>query len=60
VLVLGRVPGQSIYIGNDIVVTVLRSQGGAIKIGITAPPEIKILREELRQTPAAKGHLIHG
>lgn len=47
-LVLTRKLGQKIKIGN-IVITVVDIQKNKVKIGIDAPPEIKILRTELKE-----------
>jgi carbon storage regulator len=47
-LVLSRKQGESICIGQNVAVTVLGIDGGRVKIGVTAPPEIAILRGELR------------
>lgn len=46
-LVLTRKRGQQIVIGGDITVTVLQSTNGRVRLGISAPPEVSILREEL-------------
>ena len=46
-LVLTRKPGEQIHIGDNIVVTVLGLQGGRVRLGITAPAEVPIRREEL-------------
>lgn len=46
-LVLVRKCDESIVIGGDIVVTVLGVDGDRIKLGINAPREISILRQEL-------------
>ena len=46
-LVLTRKRGQQIVIGDDIVVTVLESSNGRVRLGISAAPEVPILREEL-------------
>lgn len=46
-LVLRRKIGQSIVIGGTITVTVLTIDGERIKLGIEAPPEITITRQEL-------------
>ena len=46
-LVLTRRPGESIVIGNDIVVTVVEIKGGQVRIGINAPREIQVHREEI-------------
>lgn len=46
-LVLTRRKNQSIVIGDDIVVTVLEVKGEQIRIGITAPRDVQVYREEL-------------
>ena len=48
-LVLSRKAEESMYIGDDIKITVLDIRGGQVRIGITAPDEIKIHREEVYQ-----------
>lgn len=48
-LVLSRRPGESIVIGSDIVVTVLEVRGGQIRIGIDAPRDLQVHREEVYQ-----------
>ena len=50
-LVLARRDGESIYIGDDIVVTVVRIEGDRVKIGFEAPKEVKIWRSELKDAP---------
>lgn len=46
-LVVTRSENQSVMIGNDIVVTVLEVRGDQVRIGIQAPREVSIQREEL-------------
>jgi carbon storage regulator len=46
-LVLTRRPGESIVIGQDIVITVIEIKGGQVRIGIDAPREIDVYREEI-------------
>jgi carbon storage regulator len=46
-LVLSRKVGESIVISESIRVTVLQAKNGRIRLGIDAPPEVKVLREEL-------------
>lgn len=46
-LVLTRKSEQKIRIGNNIVITVLKVQGDQVSIGIEAPKELQIVREEL-------------
>jgi carbon storage regulator len=47
VLVLTRRSNQSIMIGTDIVVTVLEVRGEQVRIGIQAPREVEVHREEV-------------
>ena len=46
-LVLSRRAEESMFIGDDIKITVLDIRGGQVRIGITAPQDIKIHREEV-------------
>jgi carbon storage regulator len=46
-LVLSRKAEESMYIGDDIKITVLDIRGGQVRIGITAPQAVKIQREEV-------------
>ena len=46
-LVLTRRPGESIVVGQDIVVTVIEIKGGQVRIGIDAPRDIDVYREEI-------------
>ncbi len=46
-LVLSRREGESIVIGNDIVVTVLEVRAGQIRIGIDAPRDLQVHRQEI-------------
>ncbi len=48
-LILSRHKGQRIIIDHDIVITVLETGSGQTRIGIDAPDEVKIYREELLQ-----------
>jgi carbon storage regulator len=47
VLVLTRHVHQSIVIGHDVVVTVLEVRGDQVRLGITAPKDIQVHREEV-------------
>jgi carbon storage regulator len=47
VLVLTRRPGESIMIGDDIVVTVLDVRGEVVRVGIRAPRSVQVHREEV-------------
>lgn len=46
-LVMSRKVRESIQIGNDVVVTVTLIKPDAVRIGITAPRDVKIVRTEL-------------
>ncbi len=46
-LVLGRRPGEKIKIGNDITIHILSQQGQQVRVGIEAPPEVSVHREEI-------------
>ena len=46
-LVLTRRRGQSIVIGDSVVVTVLEATGDSVRLGITAPREVTVHREEV-------------
>ena len=46
-LVLSRKPGERILIGDDITITVVRLGPNNVRIGIEAPTEMNIVREEL-------------
>jgi carbon storage regulator len=46
-LVLSRKLDESIVIGNNIRITVVGIRGGQVRIGIEAPPSVKVFREEL-------------
>ena len=49
-LVLSRKVGQSILVGDHISIQVLQVTGGAVRLGIEAPADIRILRGELEQS----------
>ena len=46
-LVLARKKGQAIMIGRDIKISVLEVVGETVRLGLEAPPEMEIFREEL-------------
>lgn len=60
-LVLTRKTGQSIVIDGGIEITVLEVRGEQVRLGITAPREIRVNRKELL-TPieAAVAHVVIG
>ncbi|MBX4265164.1 carbon storage regulator CsrA [Clostridium estertheticum] len=46
-LVIGRKKGESLLIGENVEINVVKIENGSVKIGINAPREITILRKEL-------------
>jgi carbon storage regulator len=46
-LVLSRKPGERIRIANDIWITVIGERRGKVRLGIEAPDDVEIAREEL-------------
>ncbi|MFO7891380.1 MAG: carbon storage regulator CsrA [bacterium] len=48
-LVLARKVGESILLGENIKLTILSVQGRGVKVGIKAPIEITVYREEIHQ-----------
>ncbi len=46
-LVLSRKVGERILIGDQITVTVVRITGGGVRLGIEAPGDMAVIREEL-------------
>jgi carbon storage regulator len=54
-LILSRRVGESVIIGEDISITVLRVKGNQVRLGVNAPKSIAVQREEIseRIKPAA-------
>jgi len=48
-LVLSRKVGERLLIGDQIAITVVRIQGGGVRIGVEAPAHLTVVREELRE-----------
>ena len=46
-LILTRRPGESLYLGDDIRITVLGMQGKQVKLGLDVPAETTVNREEV-------------
>ncbi len=61
-LVLSRREGETIKIGDGIEVVVVGIRGDRVRIGISAPPEVEICREELARDwkPHKKEGRLHG
>ncbi|MFZ5775703.1 MAG: carbon storage regulator CsrA [Thermodesulfobacteriota bacterium] len=48
-LILARKTGDAIAIGDDITIRVLEIKGGQVKIGVEAPAEVAVHRQEVYQ-----------
>jgi carbon storage regulator len=46
-LVLSRKQNERIRVGDSVVVTIVRVSGDKVRIGIEAPPNVRVLRDEL-------------
>lgn len=46
-LILTRRVGETVVIGNDVDVTVLAIKGNQVRLGVTAPREVTVHREEI-------------
>lgn len=49
-LVISRKPGESILIGDNIKITILNTGSDKVTLGIEAPKEITVIRDELLET----------
>jgi carbon storage regulator len=54
VLIVTRRPTQTLTIGSDITVTVLEIRGRQVRIGVDAPRDIAVLREEAVEKARAR------
>ena len=52
-LVLSRKESERIRLGDSIVLTIVRVSGDKVRLGIEAPPDVLVLRDELK--PLAQG-----
>lgn len=50
-LVLSRKPGESITIGDEVVVTVLEVRGRHVRLGMVAPKHVNIRRDNASAAP---------
>lgn len=48
-LILSRKLNETVYVGNDIVVRVVKIKGNVVGLGIEAPDNVRILRSEIAQ-----------
>jgi carbon storage regulator len=54
-LVLTRRPGQTIVIDGAISVTVMAVMGGKVRLGVTAPPSVRVDRSEVHDRRPVPG-----
>ncbi len=59
-LVLTRRIDEQIIIDGDIRVTVLSVQGDKVRLGIAAPPSVRIDRQEVHLRRSGSGEAAHG
>jgi carbon storage regulator len=48
-LVLSRKPGERVVVGNSVMVTVLEVRGDRVKLGIDAPRQVPVYRDEVHR-----------
>ena len=48
-LILTRRVGETLMIGDDVTITVLGVKGNQVRIGVNAPKEVAVHREEIYQ-----------
>jgi carbon storage regulator len=46
-LYLSRKIGESIVVNNNVIITVTEVKGGAVKLGLTFPSDVSVLRKEV-------------
>lgn len=46
-LILTRRVGETLMIGDDITVTILQAQGNQVRVGVNAPKNVAVHREEI-------------
>jgi carbon storage regulator len=58
-LILTRKPNETIMIGPDITVTVMGVKGNQVRLGVAAPPKVRVDREEIAQRRIDNPDWIH-
>ena len=64
-LILTRRVGETVMIGSDVTVTVLGVKGNQVRVGVNAPRDVAVHREEIferirREEQAGQAHAAHG
>jgi carbon storage regulator len=59
-LILTRRPAETLVIGDNVTITVLDITGGRVRLGVTAPREIIVNREEICEKTRRKPRMAHG
>lgn len=59
-LVLTRKSGESIVIGEEVVITVLEIRGGQVRLGVEAPREVTIHRSEVHEQVSVEEGAVGG
>ena len=54
-LILTRRVGETLMIGDDVTVTVLGVKGNQVRVGVSAPKEVAVHREEIYQRIQIEG-----
>ena len=54
-LILTRRVGETVMIGDEVAVTVLRVKGNQVRLGVNAPKSISVQREEIFQRIKREG-----
>lgn len=57
-LILTRRVGETLCIGDDVQVTVLGSKGNQVRIGVSAPADVAVDREEIRAKKTAEARRV--
>lgn len=57
-LVLTRKVGERIQIGDEIIISVIRVQNGKVRVGIEAPDNVRVRRDELNDLAGGQKSLV--
>ncbi len=58
-IVIPRIKGESVVIGDNIIVTILDIQGDTVRISVETPPGIRVEPREVLESLALAGHPEH-